>query len=243
MHRVVAVLLAVTTLAVTATPTYACGDARLLDGNVDTAAVIVEGRVESATPRPELFSGLTAPKASTRDLFIPVELSVRVTRPFKGAVTDPFVSFARTERPLDGSVPRRADGSLRLAGGTGCAWPESDPTGDYVILLLTHGYGNRLVPLSSSRTFTGPADAALAAHREAILARLPLETDARTLAAPLTPDARPDLLMGAIVGVPLMLMAAAAMTVLVGGIPAGPPAASHASARADSTPDRELAPA
>lgn len=89
MHRVLAVLLAVAALAITPIPSYACGDAR----------------------------------------------------------------------PLDGSVPRHADGSLRLAGGTGCpSWPGTDPAGDYALLLLAHGYGNRLVPLTSSRMFDGPSD-------------------------------------------------------------------------------------
>lgn len=233
-------MLALVALTTASAPSFACGSSPLLDGDIGAATVIVEGRVESATGRPELFSGRTGPKSGTLDPFIPVELSVRVARPLKGTVTDPFVFFSRADRPLDGGVPREADGSIRFVAGTGCAWPDKDPTGAYTLLLLANGYGNRLVPLRSSGTFAGPDDPALVARRGAILARLPEDISARTLPAPLAPDAGPDVLMGAVVAAPLSLLAVGAV-VLVAGVPARRPA-PRTRAQAATATEPELAP-
>src|SRR3712207_1675398 len=124
--------LAAVLLAFAALPTLGGGTAHacspavsldvMLDRAVEQAPVVAEGWVEAIAPRVDLPSGIEDRYGG--DLFVPVEMLVRVTQVHKGSVVNPLVIYGYAARRTDGHVGQRPDGSLEYPGTGSCLWPE-----------------------------------------------------------------------------------------------------------------------
>ena len=206
---------------------YACSPAvspeLMLDRSVAQAMVVAEGWIEAMTPRVDLQSGIEDRYGS--DLFVPVEMLVRVTRVHKGTVVNPLVFYGFAARRTDGLVGQRPDGSLEFPGTGSCLWPDSDPSGKYALLVLQRSRQNRLVvnPLNGSAVYDGPADPALDVERLQVTQRIPEGTPAELDDPGRVADAAPDYGRAALAAIPLSLLAAIGLLLLFGlGRPAAP---------------------
>ncbi|MCC6175872.1 MAG: hypothetical protein IT305_11255 [Chloroflexi bacterium] len=219
LRPLVALVLAATALlTVGASSAMACSAAltrdRLLDVAVPQATVIAEGWIESVNARADLPSGIEDRVGN--DLFVPVEMVVRVAQIHKGAIITPLVFYGQATRRPGGDVGQRADGSLDFPGQSLCAWPDSDPTGAYALLVLERGRQDRLTTsgMSGTRAYSGPNDPRLAADRNDILRRIPSDASATLFDPARQQQTTPDILGAAAVAIPLMLIAGGAFAAL-----------------------------
>ena len=214
-----AVLLALVGLPVLGGGTaHACSPAvsldLMLDRAVAQAPVVAEGWVEAITPRVDLPSGIEDRYGG--DLFVPVEMLVRVTQVQKGSVVNPLVIYGYATRRTDGHVGQRPDGSLEFPGTGSCLWPESDPSGKFALLVVEKSRQNRLVvnPLSGSVVYDSPTDPAIETDRLRVTQRIPAGTETELSSVGRVVDSAPDYGRAALAAVPLGVLAATGLVVL-----------------------------
>ena len=214
-----AVVLALATVSALGEGTaYACSPAvpldQMLDRAVDQAPVVAEGWVEAITPRVDLSSGIEDRYGS--DLFVPVEMLIRVTRVHKGTVVNPLVFYGYAARRTDGHVGQRSDGSLEFPGTGSCLWPDNDPSGKYALLVLQRSRQNRLVvnALSGSAVYDSVTDPAIETDRLRVTRRIPEGTAVELDDPGRVADAAPDFGRAAVAAIPLALLAATGLLLL-----------------------------
>jgi hypothetical protein len=106
----------------------------------DVAVVVAEGWVDRITFRPDLSSGVESDRSA--DPFMPVEISLRVTRWLRGGRESTLIFFDFTS--VSRSTPRLPDGSLGLASANACGILTGDPTGMYALVVLARDSAGRL---------------------------------------------------------------------------------------------------
>jgi hypothetical protein len=186
----------------------------MVDRSVAQATVVAEGWIEAISPRVDLPSGIEDRYGS--DLFVPVEMLVRVVHVHKGTVVNPLVFYGYAARRTDGYVGQRSDGSLEFPGLGSCLWPDSDPSGKYALLVLQRSRQDRLVvnALSGSAVFDSPADPALENERLLITRRIPEGATAELNSPGRVADSAPDFGRAVAVAIPLLVLAATGLLLL-----------------------------
>lgn len=190
---------------------HACSPAvapdMMLDRSVAQAPVVAEGWIEAITPRVDLPSGIEDRYGS--DLFVPVEMLVRIVRVHKGTVVNPLVFYGYAARRTDGHVGQRPDGSLEFPGTGSCLWPDADPSGKYALLVLQRSRQDRLVAnvLSGTALYSAPSDPALEGERVQVTRRIPDGTPAELNDPGRVADAAPDYGRAVLAAIPLTALA------------------------------------
>lgn len=187
----------------------------MLNQSIAQATVVAEGWIEAISPRVDLPSGIEDRYGS--DLFVPVEMLVRVIRVHKGTVVNPLVFYGYAARRTDGYVGQRPDGSLEFPGLGSCLWPDGDPSGKYALLVLQRSRQDRLVAnaLSGTAVYDSPADASLEGERVQVTRRIPSGTPAELNTAGHVADAAPDYGRAVLAAIPLTLLAVAGPLLLL----------------------------
>ena len=214
-----AILLALAALlALDGGPAWACSPAvapeLMVDRAVAQSAVIAEGWIEAISPRIDLPSGIEDRYGS--DLFVPVEMLVRVIRVHKGTVVNPLVVYGHAARRTDGHVGQRPDGGLDFPGTGSCLWPDSDPSGKYALLVVQRSRQDRLVvnALSGTAVYDSPADPGLATERANVTRRIPEGMAAELNDPGRVADTAPDYGRAVLAAIPLSFMALAGPVLL-----------------------------